>query len=262
MRIATIVSAPAQFSGRALLAALMTVASVAACTPVDSEPGDMAGTDEMDSAAPAESYRMVPPSKQSPGHTAGCGDTERDPQNCGACGNSCLATQACEKGACADQLTDCSIEGSCVDPTCTEQGRYSVDELVAADLQNGRRLWQRDYAANLTYGQATEYCATLTIRGITGWRLPNGEESRSIVYRSAGLKGCGAPQFCAPAIDQAVFPETASDLYWTTEVYDSGMHLCRNFCDGRSTPYPEDNDSPHYVRCVHDPLPSTEPLAQ
>lgn len=150
---------------------------------------------------------------------------------------------------------DCSVDGACADPTCTEPDRYRVDEEVAFDLAHGRRLWQRGDALNLDYAQAVAHCASLELDGITGWRLPDGAESGSIVLRAGGLKGCGAPGYCTPAIDQAVFPGTAADLYWTSQAYMPAMHLSRSFCDGRSTPYADDDAALHHVRCVHDPAP-------
>lgn len=186
-----------------------------------------------------------------------CPGERPDPESCG-CGDACLLTQVCAEGACADQAADCSVDGACEDPTCTEALRYSVDDEIAADLSNGRRLWQRGDAADLDYAQATAHCAGLSLGGLTGWRLPDGAESGSIVLRAGGLKGCGTPAYCAPAIDQAVFPGTEVDLYWTSLEYMPGMHFARSFCDGRSTPYKEDDAALHDVRCVHDPVPEQD----
>jgi hypothetical protein len=260
----------------ALAAALAAVSLAAACSPVaqselDDSDGDSDGNGRT-SRSPSNERAAAPTSSSSsspvawPGVGASCGDLLVDPHNCGTCGSACAATQACEQGVCVNQLTDCAAEGSCQDATCTEKGRYSVDELIAVDLANDRLVWQRAHAVDLDFAQATEYCASLELDGITGWRLPDGAESRSIVFRSGGLQGCPTPEYCAPAIDQAVFPDTAVDLYWISQPYTSGMHFSRSFCDGRSTPYKEDDSALHYVRCVHDPLPGgtlpTAPVPQ
>ncbi len=215
-----------------------------ACSPAVSRQGDTS----TDSSAP-----ISPVSPRLGGDIEDCSGAHPDPESCG-CGVACLLTQVCSEGACADQPVDCSVDDACEDPTCTEALRYSVDEEIAADLNNGRRLWQRGDAPNLDHGQATAYCAGLDLGGLTGWRLPDGAESGSIVFRAGGLKGCGTPEYCAPAIDQAVFPDTKVDLYWTSLEYMPGTHFARSFCDGRSTPYKEDDAALHDVRCVHDPL--------
>lgn len=56
-------------------------------------------------------------------------------------------------------------------------------------------------AATYTHEQALAYA-----RSQTGWRLPNVKELSSIVDR--GRSG--------PSIDVAVFPNTASEFYWTS----------------------------------------------
>ena len=151
--------------------------------------------------------------------------------------------------------TSCPAAGSCEDPSCSEPARYSIDAEIVVDLENGGRLWQRGDAKDLDHAQATAYCASLSLGGVTGWRLPDGAESGSIVLRAGGLKGCGVKGYCTPAIDQAAFPDTEVDLYWTSQPYEPGMHFSRSFCDGRSTPYKELDSALHAVRCVHDPLP-------
>lgn len=133
--------------------------------------------------------------------------------------------------------------------------RFSVDAFVAADLTAARRLWQRSTKGPLDYLTAGSYCGTLTLDGVnSGWRLPTGAELGSILVHPGGLMGCSAP-YCSPATDQATFAGTVVDEYWTSDPYMSDSHYCVSFCDGRKTPYKELDTSPHYVRCVHDPLP-------
>ena len=151
-------------------------------------------------------------------------------------------------------IDDCALTGTCPDPMCKEPGRYLVEGDIVIDLENERRMWQRDYASDLDFAQAAAYCEGLELGGLTGWRLPDGAESGSIVLHAGGLKGCGAPEYCTPAIDQFAFPGTEVDLYWISLSYDDGTHLARSFCDGRSTPYQEEDSALHYVRCVRDAL--------
>jgi hypothetical protein len=182
----------------------------------------------------------------------GCETDFNDPAHCGGCSTTCTLQQ-CLNTACTDAPPDCTASG-CADTTCVESGRWGVADGVAVDLQNGRRLWARDFKASLAFTDATKYCANLILGGVAGWRVPTGGELGSILYRAGGLNGCPTPQYCAPALDQAAFPATPADEFWTVDLYQAGIHYCTSFCDGRKTPYKEDDASLHYVRCVHDPV--------
>lgn len=185
----------------------------------------------------------------------GCeADPVNDPKNCNGCGVSCALAQTCSASACADNFTDCATVGTCADAACNEPMRYSVDVDFVVDLPASRTLWQRYTKGPLDYTMASDYCASLTLAGVTGWRLPTGPELGGIVFNAGGLQGCGGT-YCNPAIDQSVFSDTVSDEYWTSDVYMPGLHYCVSFCDGRKTPYKEDDASAHYLRCVHDPVP-------
>lgn len=212
-----------------LAAGLAGLGLVAGCSPSSGESGET--TDDASVDVPVDRARPTSPSVEAPAQA-----------------------EAPVESSSPSQAANCIAKGTCADPMCTEPGRYRVEGEVVVDLKNDQRLWQRNFATGLNYAEATTFCAGLKLRGISGWRLPNGAESGSIVLRAGGLKGCGVPGYCTPAIDQQAFPDTAVDLYWISQPYDDGMHLTRNYCDGRSTPYQEEDESPHYVRCVHDPI--------
>jgi hypothetical protein len=139
------------------------------------------------------------------------------------------------------------------DPECVEQGRYLILGPVVLDMHEAGRLWQRvDAPRLLDHAAAVAYCTQLS-RGCyaSGWRLPSEPELRSLVYKAGGLQA-GRPGYCDPAIDQAAFPSTASDHYWTADVDEArGEAKWVNFFDGRE--HTDVVTSEKHVRCVHDP---------
>jgi hypothetical protein len=179
-------------------------------------------------------------------------DGTTDAKNCSMCGLSCGLTQTCIGSGCGDVFTSCAEAGNCPDPTCQELNRFSVNTDVAVDLQNLRALWQRSSKGPLTFVEATDYCANAAFSGVSGWRLPTSLELSNILNNAGGFDGCGAPS-CNPAVDQAVFNDSYSDDYWTSDVgIPADSHICRSFCTGFEASY---TTSAHYTRCTHDPLP-------
>ncbi len=66
-----------------------------------------------------------------------CADLNRDPRNCGACGQVCGASQSCERGVCrpidcgfCPRGTYCSAEGVC---TSSDAGFYDVPDVQPRD---------------------------------------------------------------------------------------------------------------------------------
>ena len=62
-------------------------------------------------------------------------------------------------------------------------------------------------ASSLIWASAITYCQNLTINGISGWRLPNINELRSIVDYTKSS---------SPLIDSTAFPNTLSTSYWSS----------------------------------------------
>jgi hypothetical protein len=93
----------------------------------------------------------------------------------------------------------------------------SADGLTVNDTITGL-VWQRDGSgtragcttdpSNLacTWAEAKAYCASLTLAGVSGWRLPAMVELETIVD----------PAMADPAIDATAFPDTTKDFYWTS----------------------------------------------
>lgn len=178
-----------------------------------------------------------------------------DPANCGACKQACLVGQLCGANKCTENQVTCATAGTCPQAFCNDPGHYSVTPGITVDIVKNRRLWQRTGSPmTMDNPTAVNYCGSLNIEGITGWRLPTQSELGSIVFKAGLLQGCPA-KYCSPAVDQASFLGTVSDLYWTSTPYMDFAFYCVNFCDGRTTPWKEDATALHYVRCVHDPLP-------
>ncbi len=71
-------------------------------------------------------------------------------------------------------------------------------------------MWQKNTSENeMTWKEALAYCEGLELGGHTDWRLPTIKELRSIVDYEK----------CDPAIDETVFPNTHSSIYWSGTTY-------------------------------------------
>jgi Protein of unknown function (DUF1566) len=151
---------------------------------------------------------------------------------------SCVASAECVAAAC--------------DPLCVDAGRYHVTEEVVDDASS-HLLWQRRVDARLPWDEAVLYCQRLTLDGIGGWRLPAPTELSGIRYRPGGLFGEAATRhYCVPSIDQAAFPETPADPFWTSRRMPDDTAWYVDFADGRSHRDTRSDDL--WVRCTHAPL--------
>ena len=111
-------------------------------------------------------------------------------------------------------------------------------------------MWQDDNSIpNLTYSQATSYCANLNLDGHTDWRLPESEEMLGLIDFSQDTN----------YIDTA-FVNTSSSYYWTNTLYystplfyppfyDYYYHLVQFYNYGYVDTYAR-SDTYRYVRCV------------
>lgn len=107
------------------------------------------------------------------------------------------------------------------------QGRYTVSADTIFDTK-ANLTWQRSAPTGL-YAQpnAAAYCQSLSLGGITGWRLPTIKELQSIVDIRA----------LSPAIDTTAFPGTASKPYWSSSPYagNASYAWVVDFNDGYTT---------------------------
>jgi len=145
------------------------------------------------------------------------------------------------------------VPGAC-DPLCVDVGRYSVTREIVEDKEHEHDLWQRRVTARLSQPEAVRYCASLSLEGISGWRLPTPQELQRIRFKPGGLFGGGSSRhYCIPSIDQAAFPETPADLFWTSRVAPDGTAWYVGFDDGRT--HRDVSSDALWVRCIHDPAP-------
>ena len=146
-------------------------------------------------------------------------------------------------------IAEC-VTGAC-DPLCVDQGRYTVTAEVVDDAQTGHTLWQRVVSMRLPQPDAVHYCAELTLDGLRGWRLPSPAELLGIRFKPGGLFGGGSSRhYCIPCVDQAAFPETPADLFWTSRVNADDTAWYVGFDDGRL--HRDVRSEALWVRCVHD----------
>jgi hypothetical protein len=146
-----------------------------------------------------------------------------------------------------DASTDC-LPGDC-DPLCVEVGRYATTRELVFDRAHPGRVWQRRVSERLPHADAARYCASLTISGVRGFRLPAPAELGSLRYKAGGLFG-GSRHFCVPSIDQAAFPETPAAEFWTSKVMADGTALYMGFDDGRI--HRDVVSDALWVRCVRE----------
>jgi hypothetical protein len=94
----------------------------------------------------------------------------------------------------------------------------------------------------VTWENAIDYCANLTFAGYSDWYLPNIKELISLVKYDASIS--------APYIDHTYFPNTQSNLYWssTTHPFNTTYALNVYFSNGDVDFYNKTGSK--YVRCV------------
>lgn len=106
-----------------------------------------------------------------------------------------------------------------------------------AMLVSGGLAWSTPLAMPRPYTNTVNYCATATIAGQQGWRLPTDAELESL-YADKG----------SAAISAAGWP---GDWIWTSTTYSSGFKVVR-MSDGTWSWAGWEDSSRHYLSCVKD----------
>jgi hypothetical protein len=102
-------------------------------------------------------------------------------------------------------------------------------------------VWERTVDAKpRTWEDAMQYCACLSIDGLSGWRLPSRIELVSLVDFTKA----------SPSINAEAFPDTTNDNFWTSSVVaiDDGLAYLVFFLNGHTT-YSQ-LDYEYRTRCV------------
>lgn len=82
-------------------------------------------------------------------------------------------------------------------------------------------VWQKeDDNTTRNWTDAGTYCSSLTLGGLSGWRLPSKDELMSIIDYSIPSPG--------PTINKIYFPNTNADYYWSSTTYASSTHYTYN----------------------------------
>jgi len=103
--------------------------------------------------------------------------------------------------------------------------------------------WQEETApTKYTWGDAIDYCATLSLLG-GAWRLPNIAELYSLVE-------LGDASHTSPTIDVDAFADTKRELYWSSSPDGTASAWSVNFGDGASQSVLADAQHKQRVRCV------------
>ncbi len=87
---------------------------------------------------------------------------------------------------------------------------YDIQAATVRDLGTGL-LWQRAVPdKKFPFGEAQNYCKQLNLAGKKGWRVPTLPELLTLIDERATT---------VPLIDQAAFPNTPSEQFWTSTVF-------------------------------------------
>lgn len=185
-----------------------------------------------------------------------CVDLRSDAAHCGSCSAACeaSATEMCVAGQCG--AVDWALWPMPNGKDDTSDGApnpiiYSdnLDGTVTDQVTN--LMWQQRIPVtggpsedgNLTWAEATAFCATLAAAGHTDWRLPSQIELASLVDYSYLGEG-------HPPINSTFFPDTPSDAFWSsTKSAQSETAAWTVYMDVGFT-YAYDMTSVGRVRCV------------
>ena len=100
--------------------------------------------------------------------------------------------------------------------------------------------WQDDAVGSTkTWREAIDYCEALSVDGISGWRLPNINELKSIINKSAH-----------PIAVVSAFENIGSNQYWSSTTYAAvkANAWIVDFGDGKESGGRKNYHK--YVRCV------------
>ncbi len=147
-------------------------------------------------------------------------------------GMPCASDQDCPSGAtCCDGSSESCDDTRVPSGDGTDSGEFAVssDGLTVTDTITGL-IWQRDGSGTragctggaggidggsgggttCTWAEAKAYCASLSLSGVSGWRLPAPKEISTILNLTATNL----------SIDQTACPNTPSEAFWTSSPYD------------------------------------------
>lgn len=116
--------------------------------------------------------------------------------------------------------------------------RYAIEGGTVLDTQTMLTWQQRSPTESYTWGDAAAYCEALSLNG-SGWRVPTIGELQIIVFDSSN-----------PSIDEAAFPDTPSEYFWSSSLYatDPARAWTGFFANGST--YGFFITAPKNIRCV------------
>ena len=185
-----------------------------------------------------------------------CVDLRNDATHCGACSTACngSAMEVCASGLCGAldwalwPMPNGADDVSAGAPT---PNKYSDNmDGTVSDLVT-HLMWQQQVPTtggpnedgNLTWGPASDYCASLSASGHDDWRLPSQIELVSLLDYSDLGQG-------HPAIDSALFPDTPLAAFWSsTTLAGAETNAWTVYFDAGFT-YAYDMSTVARVRCV------------
>lgn len=121
-------------------------------------------------------------------------------------------------------------------------GRYTMTTKTVYDTKT-KLTWEREISVGaVAWTNAAMHCASLSLDGLGGWRLPTMKELQTIVDRKR----------INPAIDPTAFPNTLTTFFWTSSPSAAAPAAPEawtvDFTNGSSST--EGLTLLHHVRCV------------
>lgn len=161
-------------------------------------------------------------------------------------GMTCTTTEECPSYARCCDGSDETCDGSRLpagDGANADEFEVSADGTTVKDVITGV-VWQRGDRDGRTWAEAKAYCASLTLGGASGWRLPSVLELLTVLDLRQGA-----------GVLPAAFPSCALTPHWTStpEAGHPGYAWTVDLSDGTSWPQDTDNTLQRVVtvRCVH-----------
>jgi len=119
----------------------------------------------------------------------------------------------------------------CTAPLVSDKGACVAPPTDAAYVTDAQRTWSPATFV-LTWAEADAYCKNATLKGVTGWKLPDQGQLVTLVA-SGMLSGQGW---------------AAADAWTATDGSGADSHFAINLTSGAATSFPKENKA--YVTCV------------
>jgi hypothetical protein len=129
-----------------------------------------------------------------------------------------------------------------------QYGTFGSHDITITDSKTHLR-WQRGFSSTISWDDAHNYCTSLVLGGIGGWRLPSVKELMTLVDESLPREYVGTT-LVTYAIDRQAFPFTPNAPFWAwPKRATDGRAWVVDFSNGESNTVTASSGG-NFVRCV------------